>query len=153
MYKTHQTNSTIYLSDGTHWKHHQFAQNVNLIRAFMLRETECDENIQAVRKEIADRKKLLKMELEKLIDTTIDPFEIMKKSTALMRFGKYKGKRLCDIHNQDPKYLIWLINLDNYDLELTLKLGSLPIKIDKPLDITKKVDLIDISQIDDGLPF
>ena len=130
VYSTNETNKVIYLSDGTHWHKQKFHSNCNLIRAYMNREVAMDKNIQALTRMIEDRKKVLEQKLRECLD----PLYIIEHSKVPMRFGKYKGKRLSWIFENDIGYVKWLLSLDNFKLDLLLEKGEQPVreKVDPP---------------------
>ena len=130
VYKTNQTNRTIYLSNGTHWNTMMFHQTLNIVRSFINYETSVDDDVQCIQQEISARKNKLKAQMNKhakLLNDEIDnismtlselkPDDMFHRVTALMPFGKYKGKRICDVALTDKDYLKWFFKTTNVSFD------------------------------------
>lgn len=143
VYKTNQTNKCTYLSDGTKWNSLLFHQNLNIIRSFINYEASNDEDAKIVQKEISFNKNKLKATLEKHDEMFDNEINIIVKNiqslkaedmygyiTANLPFGKYKGKRVCDVALIDKDYLKWFfattsVSFDKLFNELNTSIQSL----------------------------
>ena len=107
IYKTNQTNKTVYLSDGTHWNARLFHQNLNLYRQLQNLQIAEDPEVKALRETVIEHIRKHKLVLQSRIHELALVVEHPRYMCNHYKFkyGKYKNMTVAEVAKEDTMYL------------------------------------------------
>ena len=147
IYETNRTSSSIYLSNGLHYKLHLFNQHRLMAEMIIREDLKSDEVILMYKKTKEEQIRNIKLEKEAKIKelnsiineinkTLNDKITLMKHANFRLTFGKHKGKLSSEI---DDEYLLWLSDLPNF---VGFDKEFIDINLTKPTSVAKIIEFL-----------
>ncbi len=112
IYSSNKTNQTLYLSNGHSYNSRLFHQCLGILRIFLNKNINDNEEIQELNRIILEKQNTLRRKIAELSNSLeVSDTEILSKRHIVLGFGKYKGKTSSWVYDNDNQYFQWMLSI------------------------------------------